>query len=103
MIIFHQTSVSNEVFSTIRYLFYNSLEEGVFKDKIKVAYATPIFKNGDKSLLINDRPISVLPCFSKKSIAKKTLGICDKKGDPTREAARIPGYSLCRTRNVRAC
>ena len=56
----------NEVFATIKYLFNISLQES-FPDKLKIGNVTPIFKNGDKSLLTNCRPskLSVLPCFSK--------------------------------------
>ena len=32
---------------------------------LKIAKVSPIFKNSEKDLLTNYRPISVLPCFSK--------------------------------------
>ena len=32
---------------------------------MKIARVTPVFKSGDNSLMINYRPISTLPCFSK--------------------------------------
>ena len=49
----------------IRYIFDLSLKQGVFPDKLKIACITPIFKSGDRDLVGNYRPISVLSCFSK--------------------------------------
>ena len=43
----------------------SSLDNGIFPDILKVAKVFPIFKNGDKSDFQNNRPISVLPSFSK--------------------------------------
>ena len=42
-----------------------SLSTGVFPDTLKIARVTPIFKDGEKELFQNYRPISVLPSFSK--------------------------------------
>ena len=45
--------------------FSLSLKKGIFPEKVKIAKVSPIFKKGNKSILSNCRPISVLPCFSK--------------------------------------
>jgi hypothetical protein len=42
-----------------------SLEAGVFPDNLKIARVTPIYKEGEKDLVSNYRPISVLNCISK--------------------------------------
>lgn len=46
-------------------LMNSSSEEGVFPDVLKVARVVPLHKSGDKSLLCNFRPISILPVLSK--------------------------------------
>jgi hypothetical protein len=42
-----------------------SLRRGEFPELLKLAVVTPVFKKGDRGLLENYRPISVLPVFSK--------------------------------------
>jgi len=42
-----------------------SFIQGIFPDELKSACVTPIFKGGDKMLVKNYRPVSVLPVFSK--------------------------------------
>ena len=41
------------------------LTTGIFPDSFKKSKITPIFKKGDSSLLVNYRPISLLPTISK--------------------------------------
>ena len=38
---------------------------GIFPNKLKIAKVVPVFKKGDKDLLNNYRPISMLPSISK--------------------------------------
>ena len=38
---------------------------GIFPDSFKKSKITPLFKKGDQSLLLNYRPISLLPTISK--------------------------------------
>ena len=47
------------------HIFNQSLQSGIFPDNLKIARVTPLFKKGSNSELVNYRPISVLPCFSK--------------------------------------
>jgi hypothetical protein len=42
-----------------------SLATGIFPDRLKFSEIKPIYKNGDKNLISNYRPISLLTSFSK--------------------------------------
>ena len=42
-----------------------SLETGIFPNKLKISKIIPLFKNGDKLFMQNYRPISLLPVISK--------------------------------------
>ena len=42
-----------------------SIINGVVPNELKVAKVVPIYKSGDRRLIDNYRPVSVLPCFSK--------------------------------------
>ena len=65
--------ISNKVLKYIKLELSNSLTlivnqmltTGIFPDSFKKSKITPIFKKGDSSLLINYRPISLLPTISK--------------------------------------
>ena len=46
---------------------------GVFPDQLKIAKIVPVFKAGNKKILNNYRPISILPAFSK--ILEKLVSI----------------------------
>ena len=49
----------------LTYIFNLSICEGCVPNSLKYAYVTPVYKSGDKTLMNNYRPISVLPVFSK--------------------------------------
>jgi hypothetical protein len=42
-----------------------SLKSGIVPDQLKIARVLPLFKSGDNNMSSNNRPISVLPIFSK--------------------------------------
>jgi len=46
-------------------LINNSLLTGICPDSLKIAKVIPLFKNGDRSIFSNYRPVSILPCLSK--------------------------------------
>jgi len=54
--------LANTIFKIINYSFL----AGIFPDGLKIAKVCPIFKDGEKNVFTNYKPISVLPCFSKK-------------------------------------
>ena len=52
--------------SSIETYIYNlALEQGVFPDDMNIAKVIPLFKARDDQNLLNYRPISLLPQFSK--------------------------------------
>ena len=54
-----------EYIKPLTYVINNSFETGKFPNLLKIAKIIPIFKSGDKTLVSNYRPISVLPVFAK--------------------------------------
>ena len=50
---------------TLSYFINLSFELGLFRDSMKEAKIIPVFKTGDKLLMSNYRPISILSSFSK--------------------------------------
>ena len=49
----------------LTYLFNSCMATGVFPDEFKIAKVIPLFKTGNRNLISNYRPISVLPTLSK--------------------------------------
>lgn len=49
----------------LSYIANLSMQQGIFPSLMKIAKVIPIYKKNDISQLINYRPISLLPCFSK--------------------------------------
>lgn len=57
---------NKELFSEPLEILYNlSLTTGQVPDKLKIAKVIPLFKGGDKSVISNYRPISILSVFNK--------------------------------------
>ena len=53
------------IIKPLNIIFKNSINEGTFPSQWKKANVTPIYKNGEKKLIKNYRPISVLPVCGK--------------------------------------
>jgi hypothetical protein len=54
-----------ELHKPITYIINQSLESGLFPDKLKVAKIIPVHKKGIETSIENYRPISILPAISK--------------------------------------
>ena len=64
----------------LTYIVNKSFESGIFPDLLKLAKIVPIFKSGDKKIISNYRPTSVLTFFSKifeRAISKYLLAFLD--------------------------
>ena len=62
-------------------IFNMSLTHGIFPDGLKIAQVTPIHKGGDRNVIGNYRPISVLSTFSKtfeKLMYARLIGFISK-------------------------
>lgn len=57
--------VIKEISDPLTHIFNSSFETGIFPDQMKIAKVIPIHKGGDKTLMGNYRPISILPTVSK--------------------------------------
>ncbi|PNF20445.1 hypothetical protein B7P43_G08125 [Cryptotermes secundus] len=58
-------SCKHFITSPLTYIINRSLVTGIFPDRLKFSEIKPIYKNGDKNLISNYRPISLLTSFSK--------------------------------------
>ena len=78
-------------------MFNLSFEQGIFPSSLKVSKVVPIHKKGDKSILSNYRPISILSVFSKlfeKLVHKRLISyLCHKRIIYNKQFGFRPGYS----------
>lgn len=57
--------IKDIIATPISIIINQSLNTGIFPNKLKIAKVLPLFKKGENKLLENYRPISLLPCISK--------------------------------------
>lgn len=57
--------IAEYIYQPLSYLYNTLIQTGIFPDGMKIAKDIPIFKSGDKEVVSNYRPISLLPTFSK--------------------------------------
>ena len=50
---------------TLTYFFNSYMAAGVFPDELKIGKIIPLYTSGNKSVMSNYRPISILPTISK--------------------------------------
>jgi Notch-like protein len=57
-------SCKHFIISPLTYIINRSLATGKFPDRLTFSEIKPIFKNGDRNVISNYRPISLLTSFS---------------------------------------
>ena len=57
--------IKNDISESLTIIINQMLTTGIFPDAFKLSKVIPLFKKGDSSLLVNYRPISLLPTLSK--------------------------------------
>ena len=67
--------VQPAIIEPLTVLINRSLDEGIFRTKLKESRLIPLFKRGGPTVIDNYRPISLLPIFSKiyEKVAAKRL------------------------------
>ena len=58
-------SIDTSIAKPLAHIFNLSLKTGIFPNKLKISRVVPIFKNGDKHLCDNYRPISLVNTIAK--------------------------------------
>ena len=73
--------ISHIISPMLSELFNESIDTGIFPDKLKIGRVVPLFKEGDKTNILNYRPISTLTIYSKifeKLVHKRMVSFISK-------------------------
>ena len=57
-----------ELYDPLKFIYDLPLEKRIFPGDLKISRFNPVFIGGDRSKLVNYRPISVLPCLKYLSV-----------------------------------
>ena len=57
-----------ELYDPLKFIYDLPLEKRIFPGDLKISRFNPVFMGGDRSKLVNYRPISVLPCLKYLSV-----------------------------------
>ena len=71
----------NYISEPLTYVLNLSINSGIVPAQMKLARVVPLYKSGDKRLLSNYTPVSVLPVFSKileKAVYNRLIRFFDK-------------------------
>ena len=69
------------VSSPLAHIINLSISNGIVPDEMKIARVIPLYKSGDRELIVNYRPVSILPSFSKffeRVIYNRLINYIDK-------------------------
>ena len=64
--------------SSLSFIFYFCIENGIFPESLKISKVTPLYKSGAKSEVNNYRPISVLSKIFEKVLHKRITTFVEK-------------------------
>ena len=91
-------SVINTIAKLLCAIFNKSFLTGQFPSYLKIARISPIYKSGEKNNMINYRPISVLPSFSK--IIEKLVHTCLMSFLNSNNILHFLQHGFCSSHNV---
>jgi hypothetical protein len=73
--------IGSHISSLLNYISNKIMQSGIFPERLKYSIVKPLFKKGDKQLISNYRPVSLLTSFSKvveKVMFNKLINHLDK-------------------------